>query len=116
MWCVREEATTVRRCIVTIFSLIPRMQSMQDKNWTSKHKDKLPFYLLGLSLFRQHVLVQGSVLRRAVNLMLDVIRRDRNGDEVPDKALLKAITEVDVKWLFFFVLFLPTHMTRADVC
>ena len=58
-----------------------------------KHQNKAPVAQLGLDLWRDDVVRQKGIRDRMLNMLLELIQKERTGDIV-DRALLRSITMV----------------------
>ena len=59
-----------------------------------KHHNKLPVHDLGLLLWRDQVVRRAPIQERILNILLDLIHRERTG-EIIDRALVRAVTQVN---------------------
>lgn len=58
-----------------------------------KHHNKLPVHDLGLLLWRDQVIRRPPIQERTLNILLDMIHRERTG-EIVDRALIRSATQV----------------------
>ena len=58
-----------------------------------KHNNKLPVHELGLLLWRDQIVRQAPIQERILNILLEMIHRERSG-EIIDRALIRAATQV----------------------
>ena len=58
-----------------------------------KHHNKAPVHDLGLTLWRDHVVRRAPIKDRILNILLDMVYRERSG-EIIDRALVRSVTQV----------------------
>jgi len=73
----------------TSVNLIRDILMYMDKNYVPQSK-KMPLFELGIKLFGQEVFQRDS-LERIQRLIMEMIRKERDGEEVADKFLLKEL-------------------------
>ena len=56
-------------------------------------QNKTPVFQLGLELWKQHVVHHPVISRRMLNILLDLINKERSG-EVIDRGLVRSTTQV----------------------
>lgn len=76
----------------TAIGMIRDILMYMDRNYVPQNK-KTPVYELGIRIFGQEVFHQ-SALDRIQRLIMEIIRKDREGEAVADKFLLKNLSQM----------------------
>jgi cullin 3 len=76
----------------TSVSMVRDILMYMDRNYVPQYK-KTPVYELGIKLFGQEVF-HLSTLERIQRLIMEIIRKDRDGEVVADRFLLKSLSQM----------------------